>query len=80
MRRVLWILLFASLGAASEASAWAQTQAADPELNKGIQLVEEGDFDGGVRTLSAVVKRLQTTGGAPRDLTRANLYLGIAHE
>jgi ankyrin repeat protein len=79
MRRVLWILLFASLGAASEASAWAQTQAADPELNKGIQLVEEGDFDGGVRTLSAVVKRLQTSGGAPRDLTRANLYLGIAH-
>jgi len=79
MRRVLWFLLFAALGAASKAPARAQTQATDPELNKGIQLVDEGDFDGGVRTLTAVVRRLQSSGGSGRDLSRAHLYLGIAH-
>jgi ankyrin repeat protein len=79
MRRTLWLWLFASLTAASPALAPAEQAGSDPELQRGVEQVAEGDFDGGVRTLGAVIKRYRAGGGSARDLSRAQLYLGIAH-
>ncbi len=57
----------------------AQTVASDPELARGLQQVEEGDFPTAIRTLGAVVQRLKEKGGTPENLSRGYLYLGIAH-
>lgn len=57
----------------------AQTAATDPELDNGVRLVDEGDFEEAVKKLSAVVSRLSRPGGNPRELSRAYLYLAIGY-
>lgn len=56
-----------------------QAAAPDPELNSGLRQVDEGDFRAAIRTLGAVVQRFRDGGGPSGDLSRAYLYLGIAH-
>jgi len=62
------------------APAPARTQPApdDRELVAGIQQVKEGDFEGAVVTLEAVVRRLQGRPDRSKDLAQAALHLGMA--
>jgi ankyrin repeat protein len=53
--------------------------AGDGDLAKGVRLVDEGDFESAIASLNAAVSRLQARGGAPAELSRAYLYLAIAH-
>jgi hypothetical protein len=56
--------------------AGAQTA---PDLATGIRQVDEGDFEGAVVTLDAVVVALGARPGQEQPLSRAHLYLGIAY-
>ncbi len=57
----------------------AQGPALDPELEAGIRLVDEGNFEAGIAKLDTVARRLKAGGNKPAQLSRAYLYLGIAH-
>lgn len=59
--------------------ARAQGPALDPDLDAGIRLVDEGNFEAGIAKLDAVARRLKAGGNKPAQLSRAYLYLGIAH-
>jgi hypothetical protein len=51
----------------------------DPELARGIQAVDDGDYDVGIITLDGVVRRLAREGNRTADLAQAYLHLGIAY-
>jgi hypothetical protein len=51
-------------------------RAEDPELSRGVQQVDEGDFERAIVTLEPVARRLAPSGGP--DAVQAFLYLGIA--
>ena len=51
----------------------------DPELARGITLVDDGDYDSAILTLDTVARRLAADPGRTRDLSQAYLYLGIAY-
>lgn len=51
----------------------------DPEVVKGIALVEEGDYDAAIVTLDKAARRLAEAKKQPQDLSQAYLYLGIAY-
>ncbi len=53
--------------------------ATDPEVLKGIALVEEGDYDGAIFTLDKAARRLAESKKQPQELSQAYLYLGIAY-
>lgn len=57
----------------------AQAASFDPELDNGVRLVDEGDFEEAVERLSGVVQRLARQPGHARELARAYLYLAIAY-
>jgi ankyrin repeat protein len=57
----------------------AQAASFDPELDTGVRLVDEGDFEEAVKRLSGVVQRLEKQPGHARELGRAYLYLAIAY-
>ena len=57
----------------------AQAASSDPELDNGVRLVDEGDFEEAVERLSGVVQRLARQPGQARELSRAYLYLAIAY-
>jgi ankyrin repeat protein len=57
----------------------AQAASSDPELDTGVRLVDEGDFEEAVKRLSGVVQRLEKQPGHARELGRAYLYLAIAY-
>jgi hypothetical protein len=48
------------------------------DLERGIRLTREGDFEAAVAALQSAVKLLSGT-SASRDLARAHTYLGVAH-
>ncbi len=77
--RATCLLVLAFLAPAIVLTAQAQAPALDPELEAGIRKVDEGNFEAGITTLDAVVRRLKAAGDQPRQLSRAYLYLGIAH-
>ncbi len=56
-----------------------QAKVGDPEVAKGIRLVEDGDYDGAIFTLDAAARRLATDPAHAADLPQAYLYLGIAY-
>ncbi len=68
-----WVLL-GPVGAAR-----AQGPSLDPDLEAGIRQVDEGNFEAGITKLDAVARRLKAAGDKPLQLSRAYLYLGIAH-
>lgn len=53
------------------------TGAGDADLEKGIRQAQEGEFEQAIATLRAALPRLKD--GPPQDLTRAHVYLGVAH-
>jgi hypothetical protein len=57
----------------------AQTASSDPDLDHGVRLVDEGDFEEAVKKLSGAVQRLSGNGESARELSRAYLYLAIAY-
>lgn len=57
----------------------SQAASFDPELDNGVRLVDEGDFEEAVERLSGVVQRLASQPGHARELSRAYLYLAIAY-
>lgn len=54
-------------------------QPADPELAQGLKQLREGDFEGAVTTLEAVVRRLSAAPARSPDLVQAYLNLGVAY-
>jgi ankyrin repeat protein len=65
--------------AVAQASPAVPQEALDPELAKGIRLVDEAEFEAAVTSLNAVVRTLVARGNRPLELSRAYLYLAIAH-
>jgi hypothetical protein len=53
--------------------------ATDPDVLKGIQLVESGDYDPAILTLDNAARRLAGDPARVRELSQAYLYLGIAY-
>jgi hypothetical protein len=60
--------------------AWAaEAPTTDPEVIKGIKLVDDGDFDAAILTLDNAARRLAADPSKARELSSAYLYLGIAY-
>jgi tetratricopeptide (TPR) repeat protein len=57
----------------------SQPWASEPEVAKGIQLVEEGDYDAAILTLDRAARRLAADPAKTEVLSYAYLYLGIAY-
>jgi len=77
MRSLLALLLAASLsGVPSDTAA---TASSDPDVQRGIRQVEEGDYDPAIVTLDGAARRLSSDPARTRDLAQAYLYLGIAY-
>jgi tetratricopeptide (TPR) repeat protein len=68
------VLAFGSLPLRAQAPA-----ASDPEVVKGVKLVDEGDYDAAILALDAAARRLAADPTKGRDLSQAYLYLGIAY-
>jgi hypothetical protein len=71
-----------TLGACLVASAallGQQPSVSDPEVAKGIKLVDEGDLDAAILTLDNAARRLAQDPAKAKDLSQAYLYLGIAY-
>jgi hypothetical protein len=52
---------------------------ADPEIARGIKLVEDGDYDAAIVLLDSATRRLSAGGAPSRALGEAFLYLGVAY-
>jgi hypothetical protein len=77
MRRLLVLSLLAILAASLATVARAGT--GDPDIERGIRQVEDGDYDPAIVTLDAAARRLAGDSTRARDLSQAYLYLGIAY-
>lgn len=75
IQRVVSLLLAAALAL----PAGAADAPVDPDVDKGIRLVDDGDYDAAIVTLDAAARRLATDPARGRDLSQAYLYLGIAY-
>jgi len=51
----------------------------DPDVQKGIAQVDDGDYDGAILTLDNAARRLTADKAKTNDLAQAYLYLGIAY-
>lgn len=60
-------------------AAQAQAPARDPEVDKGVAQVDEGDYDAAIFTLDTAARRLAADPARLREMSRAYLYLGIAY-
>ena len=78
MTRKASTLVLALAVVASPVPAPAQT-GLDPEVAKGMALVDDGDYDAAILTLDGAARRLATDAKKTNDLSQAYLYLGIAY-
>lgn len=77
MKRFLpWVL---ALAVGTPPQAVRSQEQGDPELRRGIQQAQEGDFNAAVITLDGVVRRLSENKGNPKELSRAYVYLAISY-
>jgi hypothetical protein len=76
MRRLVALVLVAAIALIP---LRLRAQPPDPELAQGLKQVREGDFEGAVTTLEAVVRRLSGMPVHSRDLVQAYLNLGVAY-
>jgi len=67
------------LVASSSGALAAQAAAGDPDVVRGIQFVEDGDYDEAILTLDNAARRLAEDPTGVEELSRAYLYLGIAY-
>jgi hypothetical protein len=63
----------------ARAPAAPQAGKTDPELERGIAQVREGDFASAVMTLDELARRLAEKRDQPRLLARAYVYLSVAY-
>jgi hypothetical protein len=77
-RAALRVLLSAAVALASVPSG-AQAPPLDPEIQKGIKQVDDGDYDAAILTLDGAARRLAADPKRGRELSQAYLYLGIAY-
>lgn len=78
MARTFWCLSLSTALALAPGMLLAQAPS-DPEVAKGIKLVDEGDYDGAILTLDNASRRLAADPSKTKDLSQAYLYLGIAY-
>jgi hypothetical protein len=78
-RTLLCSLLVLALGLAPALPAAAQGTVTDPEILRGMKQVDEGDYDAGILTLDAAVRRLSGQPARQGELAQAYLYLGVAY-
>jgi hypothetical protein len=78
-RNALGALLALGLLGAVPVDAAQAPAGVDPEVAKGIALVDEGDYDTAIVTLDGAARRLAVDGTKVKDLSQAYLYLGIAY-
>ena len=70
--------LFLVLGLATTGAS--QPPIGDPDVRRGIALVEDGEYDSAILTLDEAVRRLAADKGhSIRDLAEAYFYLGVAY-
>src|SRR5262245_33437636 len=69
----------AVLGLALLASPCFSATGPAPQLATGVRQVQDGDLEGAVVTLKALVETLTPVPDRKAELARAHLYLGIAH-
>jgi hypothetical protein len=69
----------AALGLALLASPCFSATAPAPPLATGVRQVQDGDLEGAVVTLKALIETLTPLPERRAELARAHLYLGIAH-
>jgi tetratricopeptide (TPR) repeat protein len=80
LRRGLVSLFLSLILAVTPAlSAAAEPSVTDPDVQKGVQQVDEGDYDAAIFTLDAAARRLAGDPKRVADLSQAYLYLGIAY-
>src|SRR6185503_17559378 len=60
-------------------SAPAAPQSSSGDLQAGIALVKEGDFEGAVLKLDGAIRALEADPRDGKDLATAYLYLGVAY-
>lgn len=77
MRRIAVALALLLL--TSAAPVPAQQAVSDPEVAKGIQRVEEGEYDQAIVILDSAVRRLAGAQRPTADLAEAYVYLGVAY-
>ena len=58
---------------------WAAQAPTDPEIVRGLKLVDEGDYDTAILTLDSAVRRLAAEPSRTGELAQAYLYLGLAY-
>ena len=74
--RVLAVLLVVCL----VVTGAAQAAVADPDVRRGIALVDEGEYDEAILALDGAVRRLAADSGhSTNDLAEAYFYLGVAY-
>lgn len=72
------LALFLVLGLATTGAS--ESPVADPDVRRGIALVDEGEYDSAILTLDGAVRRLAADKGhSTRDLAEAYFYLGVAY-
>lgn len=79
MSRMLSCFCLTAALAAAPAILPAQQAASDPDVLKGIQQVEDGDYDAAILTLDNAARRLAADPTKSKELSQAYLYLGIAY-
>jgi tetratricopeptide (TPR) repeat protein len=80
LRRTLTAALCVALIAPPPwAAAATAAPPADPEIARGLKLVDDGDYDTAILTLDAAVRRLAGDASRTNELAQAYLYLGLAY-
>jgi hypothetical protein len=59
--------------------AAAAAPSKDPDITRGLKLVDEGDYDDAIVALDSAVRRLAADASRKSELAEAYLYLGIAY-
>jgi len=79
MARLAWCFFLTLVLMGLPLTEATQTEPSDPEVAKGVRLVEEGDYDAAILTLDRAARRLATDPAETAILSQAYLYLGIAY-
>jgi hypothetical protein len=77
MRGILALVSFVAVVTSAQ-PAFAQA-AVNTDVKKGIQQVNDGEYDSAIVTLDGAVRRLTGVPGQTKELAQAYLYLGIAY-
>ncbi len=79
LRKACCFVLALVLTGAPQTLLAQKTAPVDPEITKGMKLVDDGDYDAAILTLDNAARRLAQDPAKAKDLSQAYLYLGIAY-